>query len=153
MALACGADPVAGDAATYTAAMQPTLQANRELANEFLQVAALIHKREIDDGGIVQRWDKDIISIADDLKDKASAVQPETPELQGPHESLVASWTDRADSYKEMKKAYSSNDDAAFEEAWQKNVEAKIVEEQYFNDVNAVLGPYGYRLEQFPSSK
>ena len=153
MVLACGTDPVAGDAATYTAAMQSTLEANRELANEFLQVAALIHKREIDDAGIVQRWNKDIISMAEDLTDQANTVQPATPALQAPHASLVLSWTDRADSYKEMKEAYESNDSDAFEDAWQKNVEAKITEEQYFDDVNRVLGPYGYRLEQFPPSK
>ena len=151
LALACGADPVADDAAAYTVAMQPTLEDNRELANEFLQVAALIHKREIDDEGIVERWDKDIIPSAKALHTAADAVSPATPELEGPHERLVASWADRADSYKEMKAAYAANDDEAFQAAWQKNVEAKIAEEQYFIEVNAVLGAYGYRLDQFPS--
>jgi hypothetical protein len=152
LALACGSDPLADDTAAYVVAMQPILEDNRELANEFLQVAARIHQRETDDEGIIERWDADIVPLGNSLHTDADAVNPTTLELQGPHEKLVASWADRADSYEEMRSAYQANDDAAFNVAWDKNVEAKLAEEQYFNEVNAVLGAYGYRLDQFPAT-
>jgi len=151
MSLACGADPLADDAASYVVAMQPTLEENAELANEFIQVAAAIHQREIDDEGIIERWDATIVPKANDLHATVDDIQPATPELQGPHEELVASWADRADAYEEMKAAYESNDDAKFKAAQEKNVNAKLAEERYFRDVNAVLSGYGYRLDQFPA--
>ena len=49
-----------------------------------------------------------------------------------------------------MHRAYTKADAEAYQAAFDKNVESKLAEEDYFNKVNRLLEPYGYHVDQFP---
>ena len=146
----CGGDPVAADAAAYQDAMAPALATNVELAQEFLALAAKVKKSEVDADEIHATWKKKVIPLAEDLHSQADAIEPSTPELATLHAQLVDAWADRAEAYRDMHAAYKKADADTFQEAFDRNVEAKLAEEDYFNKVNRMLEPYGYHLDQFP---
>mgnify|MGYP007047043320 CR=1 FL=1 len=150
LALACGGDPLAQDAADYNEAMSPVLAQNMELAQEFLEVAAQIKRKQVGAEELDVRWEAKVLPMADGLFEDARAVHPETPELAALHERLVDSWGDRAEAYHQMHRSYKRSDSEGFQSAFDKNIEAKIAEEEYFRGVNVLLEPYGYHLDQFP---
>ncbi|MCP4807196.1 MAG: hypothetical protein GY913_21175 [Proteobacteria bacterium] len=150
LGVACSGDPVAADAAAYQDAMAPALATNVELAQEFLEVAAQVKKGDVDADAIHRRWKGSVLPLADDLHEQAQAIHPATPELAGLHAQLVDAWGDRAEAYRSMHSSYAKADADSFQDAFDKNVEAKLAEEDYFNKVNRLLEPYGYHLDQFP---
>jgi hypothetical protein len=150
LGLACGGDPLAQDAAAYNEAMSPVLAENMELAQEFLEVAAQIKRKQVGAEELNVRWEESVLPMADGLYEDARAVQPQTPDLAALHASLVESWGDRAEAYHQMHRAYKRSDSEGFQSAFEKNIESKIAEEEYFRGVNVLLEPYGYHLDQFP---
>lgn len=150
LVLACGGDPLADDAADYTEAMGKPLSDNMALAQEFLEVAAEVKRGNVDADDIHARWEKRVLPLADQLYDEVQAIEPSTPELAGLHQQLVDAWGDRAEAYHSMHRAYEKADANAYQAAFDKNVESKLAEEDYFGKVNRLLEPYGYHLDQFP---
>ncbi|HJN76398.1 MAG TPA: hypothetical protein QGF58_20895 [Myxococcota bacterium] len=150
LVLACGGDPLADDAADYTEAMATPLEDNMALAQEFLEVAAEVKRGNVKADDIHRRWEKRVLPLADKLYDEVQAIQPETPELATLHQQLVDAWGDRAEAYHSMHRAYTKADAEAYQAAFDKNVESKLAEEDYFNKVNRLLEPYGYHVDQFP---
>ena len=150
LVLACGGDPLAEDAADYTEAMQQPLADNMALAQEFLEVAAEVKRGNVEADDIHARWEKKVLPMADGLYDQVQAIHPSTPELATLHSQLVGAWGDRAEAYHSMHRAYEKADADAYQTAFDKNVESKLAEEDYFNKVNRLLEPYGYHLDQFP---
>lgn len=150
---ACGGDPVGKDAASYYNQMTPALEQNMALAQQFLEIAALVRKEELQGDKLVKLWKSDIMPTADELLADAKAIEPATPQLSELHLALIDAWDDRARSYHDMYSAWEKSDTTAFARAQQANVQAKLAEERYFQDVNALLDPYGYHLDQFPQSE
>lgn len=150
LGVSCGGDPLAADAATYHAAMTPALTQNMALAQQFLDIAAQVKKKEMDEEAIIRRWQEKVIPLADGLKAEAEAIEPSTPQLQELHGEIKAAWTARSQAYREMQAAYRNNDADGFQKASKANLDAKLAEERYFQEVNALLEPYGYHLDQFP---
>ncbi|MCB9763230.1 MAG: hypothetical protein H6739_25880 [Alphaproteobacteria bacterium] len=148
--VACGGDPLSDDAPWYHSQMAPALAQNMELAQQFLEIAAKVRKEEMDGDAVLDRYERRIIPMADALKAEARAIEPTAPQLQTVHQELVEAWTERAEAYRQMHAAYRAGDADAFRTARQRNVEAKLTEERYFQQANALLSPYGVRLDQFP---
>ncbi len=148
-ALACGgqASKAAGD---YHAQMLPLLLKNQQLAQEFLGMSTRVRTNQLTVEETIQIWQNRIIPLADGLSTEATAIQPGEPVLDTHHERLVKAWKDRADAYRAMLKAYRDHDPAAFSNARTNNFDAKLIEEQYFEQVNTTMRDFGYILDQFP---
>lgn len=150
---ACGGDPLAKDAASYYNQMTPALEQNMALAQEFLEIAALVRKDELHGDKLVRRWKDEIMPLANGLLKDAKAIEPATPQLAELHLGLVEAWDTRARAYHDMYAAWEKSDTTAFARAQQVNLEAKLAEERFFQDANALLDPYGYHLDQFPQAE
>lgn len=148
--VACTEDPLAAQAAPYAESMQPLLDDNMKLAEQFLGLAAQIKKEKVDGAGVAQTWSTEVVPLATDLATRAATLQaPEGP-LTTEHQLLVEAWTNRAVAYQDLDAAYKGTDPAAFQAAFDANLEAKLGEEEYFRRVNGLLGPYGVHLDQYP---
>lgn len=148
--VACGADPVEQDVLAYQTAMEPLLARNLVLAQGFLDVASKVKKAEMDGGQIAEKLARDVVPVADALVAEAGSIEPATPALADAHAQLLRAWGDRATAYHGMADAWMASDLAAFDTSRKKNLQSKLDEEKYFQTVNALTGPYGVVLDQYP---
>ncbi len=146
----CGGGAGADAASAYHQSMVPLLLKNQELAQEFVNMATRVRTSELTVEQTVQIWQGRIIPLADGLKNDAVSIQASEPVIAAHHEKLVKAWTARSDAYRAMLKAYRDHDKEAFAKARLSNVDAKVAEENYFDQVNATLRGYGFYLDQFP---
>lgn len=147
---ACGGGAGADAAQGYHTSMVPLLLKNQELAQEFVNMATRVRTQEITVEQTVQIWQGRIIPLADGLKNDATSIAPGEPVLDAHHARLVSAWSARSEAYRTMLKAYRDHDQASFATARRNNVDAKVAEEQYFDQVNAALRGFGFYLDQFP---
>ncbi len=150
LSVACGGGAGADAAQAYHTQMVPLLLKNQELAQEFVNMATRVRSNQITVEETVQIWQGRIIPLADGLKNDATAIQPGEPVLTAHHERLVTAWSARSEAYRGMLKAYRDHDQDAFAKARLNNVDAKVAEEQYFEQVNSALRGFGFYLDQFP---
>ena len=143
-------DPVAAEIAAYHQAMDPLMTQNTQLANQFLVLAKAVHKDKQDMDQIVARVERDVIPAADGLKDSITAVEPGLEELRDIHQQAITAWGLQSSAYHEMATAYKGNDPKAFAAAQQKLGQAKVTIESYVKEVNRLLEPYGYHMDEFP---
>lgn len=146
----CGGAAGAQAAQAYHTSMVPLLLKNQELAQEFVNMATRVRTKEITVDETVQIWQGRLIPLADGLQNDSLAIKPADPVLAAHHQRLVTAWSARAEAYRVMLKAYRDHDQAAFAKARLNNVDAKVAEEQFFEQVNATLRGYGFYLDQFP---
>lgn len=146
---ACG-DPLAEEAGTYHAAMVPLMRQNSVLAEQFLDMTGAIYKERVPIGQIADRMQKNVIPIAEKLKADGEKVPVRTEQLKDIHQAVVTAWTLQSDGYREMMKAYADNNQDAFNSGSKKVGQSKVMVENYIREVNAVLEPYGFHLEEFP---
>jgi hypothetical protein len=144
-----GGDPLEQDIAEYHARISPTLPQNLSMAKEFLDLTTQLKADKIGADEVAARWEQQIIPQADTLKDEVAAIQPDTAELQELHSQLVYSWTERAEAYHQMHEAFKSNNNDKFKKAIDRNLKAKLTEEQYFNQINVLILPYGVQLSPY----
>ena len=146
----CGADPADAAAAAYVVDMQPVLSDNVALAQGFLDMAGGIKKGALDGGGVAERMARDVGPLAVKLHKGVLAVHPEDPQLADLHARLVKTWSDRANAYDAMSRAWLAGDEAAYEVARVANLQVKVAEEGCFADLNGWLGPHGQQIDQYP---
>jgi hypothetical protein len=149
---ACG-DPVADDVVAYHAAMDPLMAENTRLASQFLVLAKAVHKDQQSMDGVVGQIEAQVIPAAQELQANISGIQPELEELADIHQQAVTAWTLQAQAYQDMAAAYKANDPAAFAAGQKKLGQAKVTIESYVKQVNRLLEPYGYHLDEFPPLK
>jgi len=147
---ACG-DPVGQEAAGYHAAMVPLMRQNSLVAEQFLDMTAAIYKQKVPVAQIAERMRKDVLPMGDRLKADSMKIEVKTETLKDVHQAAVAAWTVQADGYHEMMKAFTDNNLDAFNSGSKKVGQSKVMVENYVRDANAVLEPYGYHLEEFPT--
>jgi hypothetical protein len=150
--LACG-DPVADDIGAYHAAMDPLMTENTRLASQFLVLAREVHKDSRGTDGVVQQLETVVIPAAKELQTSIAGVDTEIEELQDIHQQAINAWSLQARAYEEMSAAYKGNDAAAFAAGQKKLGQAKVTIESYVKEVNRLLEPYGYHLDEFPPLK
>ncbi|MFH1468905.1 MAG: hypothetical protein ABIO70_31245 [Pseudomonadota bacterium] len=147
--LACG-DPVAGEIASYHAAMDPLMTENTRLASQFLSLAKSVRQDQKNLDGVVQLLEAKVVPAAESLKAGAEEVHPGLEELQDIHAQAITAWTIQAKAYEDMVAAWKANDPAAFADAQGRLAQAKVTIESYVREVNRLLEPYGYHLDEFP---
>lgn len=130
--------------------MRPIFAKNLGLAQGFLDIASKVKKGETDGPRIAERLNVELVPLADQLRAEAAGVKPATPALADAHALLLGAWTDRATAYHGMSDAWAKGDLVGFDVSKKKNSQSKIDEEKYFHAANAVTGPYGVVLEQYP---
>jgi len=146
----CGdGDPLAQDVADYHARVTPTLQTNQSMSQQFLELTQELKGNNISSDEIAQRWEQQIVPQADELKNEVFAIEPQTAELQDLHSQLTFSWSERAEAYHQMLDAFKGNQPDKFKKAFDRNLKAKLTEEQYFNQVNVLLQPYDLQLTPY----
>ncbi len=147
--LSCG-DPMADEIASYHAAMDPLMRQNTRLANKYLALAKAIHKEKSDSDQIVERIETEIIPLANQLKESMANIQTSSQQLTGLHQKAVAAWSNQAQAYRDLVAAYHGNDLESFNKAHGKVGEAKVMAEAYVREINNLMEPYGYHLDEFP---
>ena len=144
-----GGDPLAKDVADYHARVTPMLQINQSMAQQFLELTSELKADSISSDQIAKRWESQIVPQAAELKNEALAIEPSTAELQDLHSQLTFSWSERAEAYQQMLDAFQGNQPDKFKKAFDRNLKAKLTEEQYFNQINVLLQPYDLKLSPY----
>jgi hypothetical protein len=139
----------ANDAALYVAELEPLVRENGLVADAMLHLAADVHDGRADGSLARERWDRDIVPLADHLRDQAAAVQPPAAWAQH-HKDLVDIWTYRADAYHDASEAVTLADAERWKLARQRADAAKLREETWFQEVNKRLADYDMAVDQFP---
>lgn len=148
--VACGSEPAADAELGYHSELQPLIADNAKMAKDFQVLAARIKKDSPDAKDIGKRLDRQFIPSAQNLADRARAVQPGTPELTEAHALLVASWDARVGHYEGVREAWKAQDLDAFQAAVDAGYRARTLEERYFREVNIALAPAAVTLQPYP---
>jgi electron transfer flavoprotein alpha subunit len=145
---ACNQDAATEAAESYAHAMAPLLADDDALARSQVALAAGTTSGRLSAQDIAARYDTELVPAAGALRDRAKAIEVDAalPDLAAPHALLVQSWSDRADAYLAILQAYRADDLSAFDAAAKKDLDAKAGAEQYFEDVDKILGAHGATL-------
>ncbi len=146
---ACG-NPIADEMASYHTAMDPLMTENTKLASQFLVLAQDVLKDKDGMDRVVTRLEGEVIPAANGVKAGIESVEPGLEELQDVHQQAINAWTLQSQAYREMVDAYKANDPVAFQAGQKKHGQAKVTIEIYVKQVNRLLEPYGYHLDEFP---
>jgi hypothetical protein len=147
--LGCG-DPVAEAIASYQGQMAPLMAQNTSIANQYLALAKAVHKDHTPTDQVAVRISAEVVPAADALRDSIVRIHPSLDELDPVHAQAVSGWTLQAEAYREMTTAYARSDLAGFTEAQKKLSQAKVTIKNYVKEVNRLLEPYGWHLDEFP---
>lgn len=148
--VACpAADSGSKDAALYVAELEPLVRENGLVADTMLHLAADVHDARADGPIVRQRWERDVVPLADHLRDQAAAIQP-PPAWAQHHKDLVDIWTTRADAYHDAGEAVALADAERWKLARQNADAAKLREETWFQEVNKRLAGHNMSVDQFP---
>ncbi len=150
MLAGCVLDQQRADVETYRTSMQPVLQKNAVLAQEFLEVASRVKRGEMDGVTGSERFARNAVPLAQEISTKVAAVHPKTEALKSAHEVLVKAWSNRAIAYRDLATAWQSGDPDAFDAARARDVQVRIDEEGYVTSVNAVTNRYGVLIDLYP---
>ena len=148
--VACGGQPAAEAELAYHSELQPLIADNAKMAKDFQVLAARIKKESPGAADVGKRLDRQFIPSAQNLADRARAIEPATPELTDAHAILVASWDARVGHYEGVREAWKAQDLDAFQSAVDAGYSARTLEEQYFREVNIALAPAALTLQPYP---
>lgn len=147
---ACGPSPEALEASDYVHALQPYLMDNALLARRMLTVASDVFNGGIDGKRLEQRWDTEVVPLAEHLCDQARLLEVQGLEWSARHNVLTNAWCERAEAYRDIAGALRLEDTALWEHAKSQANAAKLDEESWFKDTNGYLSAFGLSLDQFP---
>lgn len=150
LALTACNDPVAQEMAAYHEAMDPIMTENTRLASQFLVLAQEVLKDKQGTDRVVGRLETEVVPAANAVKTGIEAVEPGLEELADVHQQAINAWTLQAQAYHDMVSAYKNNDPQGFQSGQKKLGQAKVTIENYVKEVNRLLEPYGYHLDEFP---
>jgi len=148
--VACESEPAAEAELGYHSELQPLIADNAKMAKDFQVLAARIKKDSPDANDIGKRLDRQFIPSAQNLADRARAVQPGTPELNEAHTLLVESWDARVGYYEGVREAWKAQDLDAFQAAVDAGYRVRTLEERYFREINIALAPAAVTLQPYP---
>ena len=147
---ACETGPAAQAELDYHASLQPIIADNVKMSKDFQALAARIKKDAPDAKDVGKRLDRQFIPSAQQLAERARAVQPLTPELADAHGLLVQAWDARVQHYEGVRDAWQAQDLDAFQAAVDSAYTSRTLEERYFREVNIALSPAAVTLEAYP---
>ncbi len=147
---ACGPSERESDAKAYAVAMQAMFEENKAISREFLDVAGLLKKSEVNALGVADRFDERVLPRAQKLANNVEDVTPGKSGLDQVHSGIVRAWTIRAESYAAMSTAVQKDDLAAYTRAMHDNRAVRKAEERYIEAVNKLLLPYQVQLDPYP---
>ena len=147
---ACETAPAAQAELDYHASLQPIIADNVKMSKDFQALAARIKKDAPDAKDVGKRLDRQFIPSAQQLAERARAVQPLTPELVDAHGLLVQAWDARVQHYEGVRDAWQAQDLDAFQAAVDSAYTSRTMEERYFREVNIALSPAAVTLEAYP---
>lgn len=147
---ACGPSGRESDAKAYAGTMQAMFTENMAIGREFLDVAGMLKKSEVNALDVAKRFDDRVVPRAQKLATKVGEVAPGKSGLDQVHGGIVRAWTIRADSYAAMSEAVQKDDLAAYTRAMHDNRAVRKAEDRYIEAVNKLLLPYQVQLDPYP---
>jgi len=147
---ACGPSERESDAKAYAVAMQTMFGENKAISREFLDVAGLLKKSEVNALGVAKRFDERVLPRAQKLAAQVERVAPGNSGLDQVHSGIVRAWTIRAESYAAMSEAVKEGDLAAYTRAMHDNRAVRKAEDRYIEAANQLLLPYQVQLDPYP---
>lgn len=146
----CGPDSKEVATTAYVATMTPILAQNTTLSRSYLSMAAKIKKNELSTAQIAKRFGSRLVPQAQALATAVSSVDPVPPTVREVHIGLERAWSNRAQAFEQMHKAWAAEDLAMFDGAARDHATVNRAEEKYFESVNSLITPYGLALSQYP---
>jgi hypothetical protein len=153
--LACGPDPDEVDARAYVDSVGRLMERDGALAAEQEALVGKLARSasgegSVDGAEVARVWATRIRPEADSLAAEARRLAPTNPALADAHARLVKAWTERAAAHGEVADAWTRGDEAAFDAGRAHGLRARLEEEAYFPEVNAVVGAWGLAVRQYP---
>jgi hypothetical protein len=153
--IACGPDPDEIDAQAYVDAVGRLMVRDGALAAEQEELVGKLARSAAGEGGVdgaevARVWATRLRPEADALASEARRLTPGNPALSDAHARLVKAWSERAVAYGEIADAWTRGDEAAFDAGRSHGLRARLEEEAYFPEANAVVGAWGLSLRQYP---
>ncbi|MCA9494316.1 MAG: hypothetical protein KC621_30530 [Myxococcales bacterium] len=143
-------NPQTAAATAYLDAIRPLMIENSMLADRVLVQAAAIYNEAETPKEVAAAWETEIVPVAEHLADQAGLVVAPGP-YQPRHAELVSIWTDRATAYRSVAEAIRVGDPDAWMPARKEAENAKIREENWFNQLNENVVPLGIPLvDEYP---
>lgn len=146
----CVLDEQRADVESYRTAMQPVLQKNAILAQEFLEVASRVKRGELDGAASAERFTRNAVPLAQEISTKVAAVHPKTEALRASHDLIVKAWSNRAIAYRDLSTSWQAGDTSAFDAARARDVQVRLDEAAYMASVNGVTNRYGVLIDLYP---
>ena len=146
----CGPTGREADTKAYAVAMQAMFVENEAINREFLDVAGMLKKSEINATGVAERFEERVVPRAQQLAEKVKKVAPGKSGLDQVHSGIVRAWSIRADAYATMSEAVQKGDLAAYTRAMHDNRAVRKAEDRYIEATNKLLLPYQVQLDRYP---
>jgi len=143
----CGPDPRQLEAQRYAEAMGRAASDNAALARSTLELAEKLRKQSIDADAAAGALETDMLPRARALASRARGVMPTTAGLQPGHQQIVEAWSERADAYADLARAWRAGDVPAFAAAEKANRAASDEAAEGVLAVNAELSRYGLTID------
>ena len=90
--------------------MQAMFVENKAISREFLDVAGMLKKSEVNALGVAERFDDRVLPRAQQLAARVGRVGTGKSGLDQVHSGIVRAWTIRAESYAAMSEAVQKDD-------------------------------------------
>lgn len=143
-------NPQTKAATVYLESLRPLMIENSTLADRVLVQAAAIYNEAETPHEVAQAWETEIVPLSEHLADQAALVAAPEP-FAAKHAELVSIWTDRALAYRSVAEAIRVGDPDTWAPARLNAENAKIREENWFNELNKVVVPLGIPVvDEYP---
>lgn len=146
----CASPPETVDARDWADDLTPVLVENGLVWERMLTTAAAVHDGNLDVDGAITAWDRDLVPLAEHVRDQAALVQAPNA-WAADHAALVAVWAARAESYRDLSVALRQGDTERWRNARANADKAKLDEEGWFRATNEKLRSLGVTLDQYPT--
>lgn len=147
---ACGgADRHAAEA--YASAMTPVLAKNAALGSEFEDVASRVKQGQLDGPAVGERFSTVIVPLAQEIANRAAAIDPEGEALDAAHATLVTAWSERAAAYQDIAAAWGRGDGAVLAGSRARISQVRNEELTWQDAVNAYTRPLGVAIDLYPA--
>ena len=147
---ACGPSGRESDAKAYAVSMQAMFVENKAISREFLDVAGMLKRADVNALGVAERFDDRVVPRAQKLATKVEKIEPGRSGLEQVHTGIVRAWTIRAGAYATMSEAVQKSNLAAYTRAMHDNRAVRKAEDRYIEAANKLLLPYQVQLDPYP---
>lgn len=143
-------DPMIAQAEQYATAIRPLLSQSEAVERHFLDLAGEMTQNPLTADAVAAVIHDKVLPTSATLIEAVGTLDTSPPRLVVLSADLEDSWRERDAAWRAVLAAWDARDAEQLQLAVEARAEAREAEERYIFDVNAVLRPYGQRLQLYP---